>query len=1045
MKKYILLILISVSTVDISLAQSTLSGTVRNEENATLPGVTVSIKETARGVLTDMEGKYSIEVSPGEVVVFSFIGLETKEHVYNGEQELDVVLNSSIQEIEKVVVTALGIKREEKALGYAQQSVDGDDLMTAVPSNWTSGLKGKIAGAQINSTNSGPIGSEQIVLRGTSSFDLGSNHALVVIDGVPMNAEMTNGAGTSAVGGDDAPVDFGNVISNINPDDIESVSVLKGAGAAALYGSRAANGVLMITTKSGSKPERGSLGITINSSVSFDVIQRWPEWQYRYGHGRGTEFDANGDRTYSYGQTTGNDAWGPEFKGQMFYQYDPYTETQAVEKTPWRAYKDNRKDFWKTGVTTRNVVTIRGGNSKNNIRASAGYSSNSWIMPNTGNDNTWVSAKTNSKINDCISVSVYANYSTRNSDNLPTVGYNNGTISYFMMHMQPGYSLDWFKPIWKKGQEKVKQIRLGGGNVENPYLIVYEQTNSLRSNQFVGSASANIELMDGLNLMVRSSVNTYSQHREQKRPYDSYKYQSGYYSVQEISNHEMNHDFLLTYKDVKKSDFNYTVSFGGNMMSVDRYNVRNYVRDLIVPDIYRFSNAKSAPNVALADRKERVNSLYGMANFGYKDVAFLDITGRNDWSSTLPSHNWSFFYPSVNASVILSDIFDIRSKNLNYLKYRLSFAQVGNDTSPYQTSKYYDVSEFGGSATVPTTLYNRNLEPEITTSWETGFELRVLRSRLVLDATLYQADTKNQIISMDIENSSGFNAMYINAGNIRNRGVELSLTGKIIDNSKLTWRSTVNWSLNRGIVTELPDEVDNQFTVDKVSPAYIIAKEGSSPTALYGLGFQRAPDGQILYQDGLPVSASSDAVQYMGEITPDWRMGWVNNITVGRVKVSFTFDGQLGGVLYSKTYSRMMTQGHLQDSYAGREFGSILGKGVVDNGDGTYSPNDVRVPIQNWYSQYYNDPNVESSIFDASYIKLREARVQYSFPTQWFKGSFVQGLSMSVYGSNLFTISDFPIYDIDAATLNGTKITPGIEMGQMPSPTTYGFNIKLDL
>lgn len=1033
------------------IEQFSVKGVVTDQQDVPLPGATIQVNETATGVVTDFNGNFTVQASQGDQLTVTYVGFQPKTFVVDDNDFYQIQLEQDVSQLDEVVVTALGIKRAEKKLGFSQETVKSEDLAQAVPVNWSSGLKGKVAGLNIVSAGSGPINSQQIILRGNSSFDLSGNYALVVVDGVPVNTEMTTSGSGSAYMGTDSPIDYGNGISDLNLDDIESVSVLKGPGAAALYGSRAANGVLMITTKSG-KDTKG-LGITINSSTSFDVIQRWPDFQYKYGQGSGKSFDDNGDPYYSYhlsedGSNTGStsSAWGSEFDGQQYYQYDPVTQAQGAERTLWKPYKDNRKDFWRTGITNINNISIQGGGERGSMRASVGHTKNEWIMPNTGFERISASINSTYKVSDYIDLGAVINYTNRTSDNLPSTGYNNGSIAYFMIFQNPNVDLDWLKPIWKQGQEDIQQIRPFSSYIDNPYLIAYESLNTLESNQIVGNINANIHLSENMNLMLRSSLNTYNQGREMKRPFSINRYAEGYYGAQDIFKQEINNDFLLSYDNSLSDNFGLSASVGGNNRTVKRRATNTSVTGLVVPGVYKMANGKSSPSITTSDSDKTVNSLYGLMTLSYKDQIFLDVTGRNDWSSTLPKDNWSFFYPSVNTSIILSDIFGFNSEAINFLKYRFSYAQVGNDTDPYQTSKYYNNNDFASSATVPSTLYNADLKPEISTSFETGIEARLFHNRLNIDATIYQTTTDNQVIELALDRNTGYSSMFVNSGSVRNRGVELTVKGKIIESNNFTWNSTLNWSKNEGRVFELPDEVDNEFIIDQGGNAYMIAKVGGSPTAIYGYGFVRSPEGEIVYDNaGLPAYPESGDFEHIGDAMPDWRMGWYNEFSFGNFTAGFTFDGQYGGIIYSQSHHKMTQQGKLTSTFKGRETGFIVGEGVVENSDGSYSPNTTEAITPDWYNRYYRRANVESNSFDASYIKLREVRLQYSLPSKWLKRMFLQGVDVSVYGSNLLTISNFPIYDPETAALNGNRIMPGIEMGQMPSPATYGLNIKLKL
>ena len=1024
------------------------TGNVSDESGLPLPGVTVQVKNGSGGAVTDFEGNFSINVPdiPQTTLIFSFVGFEGQEVQIGNRSVLNIILAESQESLDAVVVTALGIKREEKRLGFSQATVQADDLNQAQPNNWSSGLKGKVAGLNITSSGSGPVNSQQITLRGNNSLNPNGNNALIVIDGIPVNNEMTTSGSSSAYTGNDSPIDYGNAISDLNADDIESVTILKGPGATALYGSRAANGALVITTKGGQKTK--GLGITFNSSAAFDVIQRWPDYQYEYGQGTGKSFDADGNPYYSFGSSedggnTGStsSAFGPRFEGQYFYQYDPVLEGQSAERQLWRAYPDNRKDFWETGLTLKNNVAMQGGDDKGNIRVSIGHEKNNWIMPNTGYERITTSLNTTYQISEKIRVGSVINYNNRNSDNLPGTGYNNGSIAYFMIFQNPNIDLNWYRPIWMQGQEQTQKIAPFSSFIDNPYLIAYEATNPMKSNQIVGNIFSNIQLAPNLELLLRTSINTYAQEREQRRPYSINRYARGYFQSQDINKQEVNSDFLLTYSnDNITPDFGLSVSLGGNSMNYEYRRINASVEGLVVPGVYKLANGVNSPIITTSNSDKRVNSFYGLASFSFRNQIFVDVTGRNDWSSTLPLQNNSFFYPSVNTSFILSDIFNLPTA-VDYLKYRFSFAQVGNDTDPYKTSKYYSQNAFPSSASVPLTLYNANFKPEITTSYETGIETRFFKNRLNLDATVYQTLTSNQIISVPLDITTGYSSGVLNSGEVRNRGVELTLGARPFRNDNFSWNSTLTWSKNWNRVMELAEGINNQQEIGSGGTATLLAKVGGTTTAIYGYGFVRSPDGQIVY-DNRGLAAYPDEIQYIGDANPDWRAGWHNNFRLGRVGLNVVLDGQYGGIIYSQTHHKLMEQGKLKATLPGRETGFIVGEGVVLNDDGTYSPNTTEAVTSDWYTRQYRRANIESNSFDASFLKLREVSLSYSIPAKWFGNSGIGGVDLSLYGRNLATISDFPIYDPETAALNGDTILPGIEMGQMPSPATYGINLR---
>ena len=1027
--------------------QQLVKGKVLDRSGLSLPGASVTEKGTTNSVTTDMDGNFSINVPNTATLVISFIGFENQEIAIT-KSPITIILKEQTNTLNEVVVTALGIKREEKRLGFAQQTIKSDELEKTTPNNWSSALKGKVAGLNITSSGSGPLNSQSIILRGNRSIDINDNQALIVVDGVPMQPQMTTSGSSTAYMGEDSPIDYGNGISDLNLDDIESVTVLKGAGATALYGSRAANGALIITTKSGKKSK--GLGVSINTGATFDVIQRWPDYQYEYGQGTGKGFNKEGEMYYSYGasedgaSTSGtSSSFGPAFNNQYYYQYDPSVQGQGAERTLWRPYKDNRKDFWNTGITLNNNISLQGGDQNGSMRASFGHQKNEWIMPNTGFERYSAAINANYQISKKIKLVSSINYNNRTSDNLPSTGYNNGSIAYFMIFQNPNVDLDWYRPMWMNGLKNLDQINPYSSYIDNPYVIAYEATNPLESSQLVGNLSVNIDLGNHFDLMLRTSLNTYNQNRQQRRPYSINRYAKGFFKTQDVFMQEINNDFLLSYKNKLSESFSFSGSIGGNTRTQKYRKMEAEVEGLVVPDVYKLTNGVTTPLVRKDDSNKEVNSMYGLLSLAFKDYIFLDVTGRNDWSSTLPVQNNSFFYPSVNTSFVISEMFTM-PKAIDYFKYRFSFAQVGNDTDPYRTSKYYGQSDFPSSAVTDATLFNNSFQPEITTSFETGFEMYLFNKRLNLDATLYESNTKNQIVTVPLDYSTGYSSRITNAGNVRNRGIEIVLGGKIIDNPGFKWKSTLNWSRNWNKILQLADGTDDQFVIGEGGTAALIGKVGGTTTAIYGYGFVRDPEGRIVYDEaGLP--AYPQDIQYIGDASPDWKAGLTNAFTIGNFTASVTLDGQYGGIIYSQTHHKMMEQGKLKGTLMGREQGFIIGDGVVQNTDGSYSENTTQVSLPDYYTRYYRRANIESNSFDASYLKLREISLGYNFPKSWLKDTGIQSVQLSLFGRDLAVLSDFPIYDPETAALNGNTILPGIEMGQMPSPATYGFNLKINL
>jgi TonB-linked SusC/RagA family outer membrane protein len=1030
-----------------------ISGTVTDADGIPLPGVSVTVKGTRTSTSTNSAGGYSLQtgrpLTASDVLEFRYLGFIPKTVKYTGEKMIDVQLLEDTKTLQEVVVTALGIKREEKALGYATQKLNEEDLNNARSNNWAAALSGKVAGLTLVSPGSGPVNSVKINLRGNTSLNPDGNNALIVLDGVPVSSGMTSSGVSSAYGagsGNDVPVDYGNGIADINPDDIANVTVLKGASATALYGSRAANGALIITTKSGSRKDKG-IGVTFNSNVSFNDVLKWPEFQHEYGQGTGTAMIPASQLYYSYGAsadgagTSGtSSAYGPRFNGQSYFQYDPLLQGQSAERVLWRPYEDNVRSFFRTGSNISNSLAVEGGSEKASARASVTHTKNEWIMPNTGFERLSAALSLNYQVSDRLKLASKINYTNKRSDNLPATGYNNQSISYFMIFQNPNVDLAWYEPRWKNGLDQIDQIHPFSSFIDNPFLIAHEMTNSMNNYKTVGNLSATYDFSKKVNLMVRSGIDYSNEDRAQNRPFSTANFQKGYYKQQNLFNYEINTDALLSYKDQFSPSFTFTASVGANAMS-RKYNAINASVDgLIIPGVYKLSNGISNPLLSTNASNKKVHSVYGLATFAYQSKIFLDITGRNDWSSTLPVQNSSFFYPSVSSSFILNELF-VLPNAISYAKLRLSAAQVGNDTDPYKTSKYYGTSDFAGSGSVPTTLHNVDFKPEITTSYEGGLEFNLFNGLVGMDATVYRSITKNQILDVPLDPTTGYSRAVLNSGAVRNKGIELVLNGRPV-NGTFSWNTMVTWARNYNEVLELAEGMEGKQDIGYGGNATLQARVGGTTGDIYGFGFVRSPEGKIVYNaSGLPARPAE--IQYIGNAYADWKAGFSNEFSYKNLKLSILLDGQYGGIIYSQTHHKMSEQGKLKHTLPGREEGFIIGDGVVLNADGTYSANTRKVAPATYYSDYYRRANVESNSFDASFLKLREARLEYQLPKSLITKLRVNQATIALYGRDLAMITNFPMFDPETAALNGSTILPGVEIGQMPSTRTFGMNLTL--
>ena len=1032
------------------------TGVVKNSKGETLGNVAVAMQnqnnEAVASGETNEKGIFTfsnLPVGGPYHFIFSHIGFVSDTLTGYTVQEkgrisLAVTLRLKSEELNVVVVTALGIRREEKSLGYAAQTIKENAVQDAKTNNWVNALSGKVAGLNIQGAGAGPMGSSRITLRGESSLNLDNNQALIIVDGVPVSKRIT-GTGYSSHLSADNPVDFGSQLSDINPDDIEKVTVLKGAGATALYGSRAAGGAILITTKSGQKKDKG-LGITYNSNISIDQVNRWPDYQFEYGEGRTDKYYSYGnseDGTNTSTTVAAGRAFGPKFNGQMYFQYDPNTpDNKPTQRTPWVAQDDYISGFFRTGLTISNGISIEGGGDRGAARLSITHLKNQWILPNTGFERINAALSVNQKISNRLKINGKVNYTNKKSDNLPGAGYNNQSIMYFLIiGTAPNIRPEWFKPYWMPGQENVKQRNPFNTGPDNPYLDLYEMLNKMNKHGVIGTLSANYEISPKLELMVRTGTDLSFEFRSQQRPFSMTKFPNGSYREQNIFNYEINTDALLTYTDRINKHFRFSISAGGNAMRSTYDFAGMYADQLAQPGVYMISNSLDPAVADPQKTKKAINSLYATGQLNFRDKIFLDVTSRNDWSSSLPKGNNSYFYPSVSTSVLLSELMSLPAA-ISFAKLRLSWAQVGNDTDPYRTAKYYD-KIYSNGLTNPATMFNPDLKPEITTSYEAGIDLRFLNGRIGIDLAVYNNNSRNQIIAIPVDPVSGFNNKVVNAGLINSRGAELMITGKPLVSKNFSWTTTLNWSTNRSYVKELAEGITNQVIYSHGSNVSIEARVGGRMGDTYGSGFQRNEEGKIIYSSvGLPLPVDP-VVKKWGNAFADWKAGLMNEFAFKNVRVSILLDGQKGGSMYSQTNHKNNTLGKTKVTLPGRDEG-IVGDGVVwDATAKKYVPNTVRVNASTYYESIYAISNAEMNIFDASFLKIREVRLEFGVPRKLVQKLRLQQASIALYGRDLFNFTSFPGFDPEGGNLNNGTLTPGVELTQFPSTRTMGVNLTV--
>ncbi|WP_268121864.1 SusC/RagA family TonB-linked outer membrane protein [Roseivirga pacifica] len=1046
-------------------ANKTITGTVYDAAtNEPLPLVTVAVKGTTIGMVTDIDGKYTISApDDATVLTFSFVGYQTLEEQIGTRTTIDVRMTELVTSLEEVVVTALGVERETKALGYSVQEVQGDDLVEARETNVVNSLSGKVAGVQITGSGSGVGGSSRVIIRGESSLNINANQPLFVVDGIPIS-----NSNPGASGNGNLEVDYGNSAGEVNPDDIATISVLKGPAAAALYGSRAANGAILITTKSG-KGKKG-LGVSVNSNVTFENPLRLPEWQDVYGQGN------NGQFTFVDGSGSGiadgvDESWGPKMDGQLIPQFDSPRNVDGfrggdlnapagstITPTPWTASPDNINDFFETGITFSNNVSLTSAGDNGNVRLSWTNLDQQGMVPNTDLKRNTLSLKTGLNLTEKLTVNASVNYVNSKSGNRPAISYGTESLMYLWIWYGRQINTNNLRNYWMPGLEGQQQFNYNYNYHDNPYFTTYENTNGQNKDRMFGTVSATYQFTDELSLMVRTGIDFYNELRDRKRAFSTQRFPQGMYREDRLYFYEQNSDFLLTYDKTLNNDFRFTVSVGGNQMRQTNNFNKTVAPQLLIPEIYNFSNSAVNLQVEQYDAEKKINSFYGFGQLAYKNMIFLDVTGRNDWSSTLPSENNSYFYPSATLSAALSDIF-LLPNAISFAKLRLAYAEVGNDTNPYSLSNVYGSSTAWGGVQAKSessTLANSELKPERTSSYEIGADLRFLDGRLGVDFTYYDNRTRDQIIPITLDIATGYSSRIINAGEIKNSGMELMVMGSPIQKGNgLSWDVGVNFTRNRSTVIELDENID-AYTLTERNGAYVQAREGERMGDIYGVGFARVEDpnseyyGQIIHSaEGTPLR--DPELKKQGNYNPDWMMGIQNSFSYKNFDLNFLFDIRQGGIVVSRTKTIGSTSGQLKETLYGRENGydlsleenGIVSPGVVENPDGSYSPNTTKVSSRNWHNRYYERNNVEAAKYDASYVKLREVRLSYTFPRTWFENSFLQSVKFSVVGRNLALWTENPHFDPDVMAMSGGTLQPGIENMAYPSARSIGFNLNI--
>ena len=1046
-----------------SVAQTTITGTVTSaQDGQTLAYVNILADQNS-GTISDNSGYYSITISDEtENLTFSFIGYKTQQIAINNQSVINVILEEDTSNLDEVVITALGLERDTKELGYVVQSLKSEGLTEVKTVNFIDNLAGKLAGVTVSQGATGVGSSSKITIRGEASFS--NNNPLFVVDGVPINNNTVFNFTNEAAAGFQE-IDFGNGAMEVNADDIEEVSVLKGPSAAALYGTRASNGVIVIKTKDGKKTK--GLGISINTSLFVDNAFRLPEFQNSYGQGNSGQFEyidglgggINDNITYSWGPQLDAGIYLPQFNSPVTLANGTIVRGgdtalysgDAISPTLFQSNPDNLKDFYQTGITTINNIAISNGFDTGDYRLSFTDLRSESIIPGVNLDRQTVAAKLNFEPTEKTTISTSLSYTNSTSDNRPSNGYGSENVNYSLVAWGPrSLDINSLKNYWQPGLEGVQQYSFNYTFFDNPYFILYENTNSFNRDRVFGNIAITHKFTDHLNLQVRTGMDYSSEKRILKRAYSSNRFQNGAYAEHDVFYREVNTDFLLNYNKTF-GDFNLDLSIGGNRLNQTASTKQSQTVSLAQPGIFNLNNAASPIEVFQFDSKKRINSFYGIAKLGYKDFLFLDITGRNDWSSALATpfsvDGTSFFYPSASASFILSNVTEL-PEAVSFAKLRASVAQVGNDTNPYQTSgAFVSQTPFNSQPTFSNQDFipNSELKPESTTNYEFGADLRFLKDRIRFDFTYYNAITKDQIISLPIPISSGYEQQVVNGGKVKSTGVEIIAGFTPIKTSSFKWNTTFNFAKNKATIEELPQE-DGRLTLaysriyDSANQTvWFQVEEGGQIGDIYGTGYLKNENGQFIIDDNGNYIADNN-LQKLGNYNPDFTLGWSNDFNYKNWSASFLFDWRQGGEIVSRTSALGNVGGQLAETEYRPEDG-IIAEGVTQSG----APNTVAITAESYYRQFYDRNHEENNVYDASYLKLRQFSVGYNFKLkEGFLGLKEGGdIAVSLIGKNLFVITENPHFDPEQLAVQGNGFVSGVE--DMSYATSRSFGLKASL
>ena len=1035
-----------------ALAQTKVTGTVLSQEDGQpIIGAAVKVDGTQTGMLTDVNGKFSLTLPQGRnQITISYLGYESK--TVTAKNGMRVFLKSDATALDEVVVTAMGIKRSAKAIGYSATAVDGEEIAAARTADVMSSLQGKVAGVSISSATGDPGASNSVIIRGISSLS-GNNQPLYVIDGVPMN-----NSAVFSTDGLNSGYDFGNGANAVNPDDVDNMTILKGAAATALYGSRAANGVILITTKSGKAQQKG-LGIEYNGGLQWEQVMRLPQMQNTFGMGW------NGDKTDDE-----NGSWGPKFDGSTLKWGTVYNNSQQIKS--YLPIENNMKDFFDTGFRYSNSLSFNGATDKSDYFVSFSHIKDDGIIPTNADSykKMTFSARGSHKIKS-LTFSSSLNYAYQKNNFVQTgQGFENmyNSIMQTPRDIAIAELKDLSYPFNTPGYYYTPY------SVMNPYYILENHLNENESERFYGKFQLDYDFLKWFKLTYRFGLDTSTAHHHMGVPnyaalfpdtpnWDSeLSSQTGSTSRRTTRRREINQDVMLTF-DMPINDFNINavVGFNGNERKLDYLDSK--VTNLTVPTYFNVSNSAEIPTTKEYQWLRRYFGVYAQAELAWKNMLYLTLTGRNDWSSTLPKENRSFFYPGATLSFIFSELLKEKTPWLSFGKLRLAWGKTGNDADVYMTDPYYTQGLFNSSGwadskfpfaktgtnayTVGNVLGSMNLSPEMTTETEIGIQLGFLKNRISIDATYYNRNSDKQITQLSTDAASGYTAQNVNLGKIRNRGVELLVTLVPVRTKDFEWSLTWNFTKNNNEVLKLPEEMNGRASIWGFSGGTgLYAIEGEEMGVFEAYVAKTNDAGQIIVdKNGLP--QNTDEMVKIGSINYKYMMGIGNSLRFKDFTLSFDFDIRQGGLMFSRTHDITYFTGNaIQTAYNDRN-PFVVPNSVIDNGDGTYSENNIPLYGTTLYNYWDNGAIAmgSGSLISKSYVKLRQVVFGWSLPKKWLAKTFLTGVRLSVFGNNLlmWTPSGNTFIDPEASSFGNDLEGSFGEYSSNPSSRKFGFNVNV--